>query len=91
MALLAAGTDVHAMDKGGWTGLQWVCCKGSEEVVQALIDSRGSRVNERSYGCDYDWGQTPLMVAADREGRNVISLRLLRAGASGDGLSISEV
>ena len=79
LALLAAGADVHAKDKGGWTPLRWACFMGCKEVVQALID-RGSRVNER-----YRAGRTPLMVA-DEGGDKEIMMCLLRAGADCEGL-----
>ena len=48
LALLAAGADVHAEDKGGWTPLRWACFMGCKKLVQALVD-RGSRVNERDW------------------------------------------
>ena len=80
LALLAAGADVHVKDQRGWTALHWACVSGLEEVVQALID-RGSRVNERN-----SFGRTPLMLAEER-GETRISMCLLRAGASCEGLS----
>ena len=79
LALLVAGADVHAKDKGGWTPLRWACFTGCKDVVQALVD-RGARVNER------DWvGRTPLMVA-DEGGDKEIMMCLLRAGADCEGL-----
>ena len=82
LALLAAGADVHVKDKGGWTGLHWASAIGLEDVVQALID-RGSKVNERNAD-----GRTPLMLAQRAGGNKVtISMRLLRAGASCEGLT----
>ena len=82
LALLEAGADVHAKDISmERTPLHWACW-GSKELVQALID-RESRVNERDkFGC------TPLMLA---DGRNEISLCLLRAGATCEGLELSGV
>ena len=77
LALLAAGADVHAKSSYGWTALRWACLVGKENVIQALID-KGCRVNEPD-----DFGITPLMAlwrVTD------ISLCLLRAGASCEGL-----
>ena len=82
LALLAAGADVHAKDAGGWTALRWACLVGKENVVQALID-KGSRVNERDR-----FGTTPL-IGQRRVTR--ISLCLLRAGASCEGLQQERV
>ena len=82
LALLAARADVHAKDEGGWTALHWACHMGLNEAVRALID-RGSRVNEGD-----SRGRTPLRVLlADRCGDKAIAMRLLRAGASCEGLS----
>ena len=82
LALLAAGADVHAKDAWGRTALLWACLEGREEVVQALID-KGSPVNERNH-----LGMTPLM--AQRRVTDV-SLCLLRAGASCEGLQQERV
>ena len=82
LALLEAGVDVHAKDITGRTALHWACFWGLEKVVQALID-RGSRVNERDA-----FRYTPLMIAV---GRDDITLCLLRAGASCEGLEQSRV
>ena len=75
LALLTAGADVHAKDARGWTALHWACERELLEVVQALLD-RGSRVDEPSA-----FGFTPLRLAND-----TLAMRLLRAGASCDGL-----
>ena len=81
LALLAAGADVHAIDRLGRTALHCACGMGLEKVVQALID-RGSRTHER----DGLLGHTPLMFA-EQSGHKAISMCLLRAGASCEGLS----
>ena len=84
LALVAAGADVYAMAKNipagiKYTPLFWAIDNGLEEVVQALID-KGSGVKKRN-----SIGYTPLMVANQR-GNNAVSMRLLRAGASCEGL-----
>ena len=79
LALLAAEADVHVKDNFGWTTLHWACMKGFEEMVQALID-RGSGVNEQESS-----RRTPLVVA-EQWGKATISMCLLRAGASCEGL-----
>ena len=77
LALLAAGADVHAKDTVGRTALYLACEHQLEEVVQALID-RGSRVDEAVLG------YSPLVLA---HGNRAISMSLLRAEASCEGLS----
>ena len=84
LALLAAGADVHAKDTIGWTPLGLACFMEFEQVVQALID-RGSRVNEGG-GLNH----TPLMLADDWS-NTAISMCLLRAGASCEGLTHRQV
>ena len=82
LALLEEGADVHTKDTGGWTALHWACYKRLEDVVKALID-KGSRLNVRS-----NQGETPLMA---HKRNDVISLHLLRAGASCEGLERSRM
>ena len=82
MTLLKAGADVHSKDTKGRTALHWACCKGFKEVVQMLIN-KGSEVDERDH-----FGVTPLML--ERQD-NEISMCLLRAGASCEGLQQSRV
>ena len=83
VTLIRSGADIHAKDECGWTPLHWACFMGFEGVVQALID-RGSRVSERdSSGC------TPLLAVEPSD--KTISMRLLRAGASCEGLSEARV
>ena len=80
LALLGAGADVHAKERLGRTALHFACKHQLEEVVQALID-RGSTVDELFLSC------SPLRLA---RGNRAISLSLLRAGASCEGLSKEE-
>ena len=77
LALLAEGADVHAKDALGYTAFHVACERQLEEVVQALID-RGSQVDEVALG------HSPLWLARDNR---AISMSLLRAGASCEGLS----
>ena len=53
---------------------------GFEEVVQALVD-KGSRVNEQDR-----FDHTPFVMTTDKHGYEAISMCLLRAGASCEGL-----
>ena len=80
LELLSAGVDIHVKDEDGRTALHWACKKGLEEVVETLI-SLGSQVDERDM-----FGLTPVMLAADSS-KTEISLHLVRAGASCEGLS----
>lgn len=80
MALLLAGANVYAKDGGERTALHWACRRGWEEVVQALIDGK-SRLNEGDTCHD-----TPLMLS-EQWGNRAISMRLLRSGASCEGLA----
>ena len=77
LALLKARAYVHAKDSNGWTALRWACFTELEGVVQALID-KGSLVNQGD-----KFGVTPLMA---QRRVNEISMCLLRAGASCEGL-----
>ena len=80
LELLSAGVDIHVKDDDGRTALHWACEKALEEVVETLV-SLGSQVDERDL-----FGLTPVMLAADSS-KTEISLHLLRAGASCEGLS----
>ena len=77
LELLEAGADVHEKDEDGRTALHLACAMELKKVVQALID-KGSLVNERDYSAT-----TPLMAQSRMTD---ISLSLLRAGASCEGL-----
>ena len=82
LALLEAGADVHSKDAIGRTALHWACFQGFKEVVQVLIN-KGSEVDERDFV-----NMTPLMALSQV---NEISMCLLRAGASCEGLQQSRV
>ena len=82
MELLKEGADVHTKDAKGRTALHWACFEGLKEVVQVLIN-KGSKVDEQD-----NFGLTPLMVQWQV---NEISMCLLRAGASCEGLQQSRV
>ena len=78
--LLAAGADIHVKDSDGRTAFHWACEKGLKKVVLALI-SLGSQVDEPDV-----FGLTPIMLAADSS-KKAISMHLVRAGASCEGIS----
>ena len=80
LELLSTGADIHVKDEDGRTALHWACKKGLEEVVETLI-SIGSQVDEQDM-----FGLTPVMLAADSS-KTELSLHLVRAGASCEGLS----
>ena len=82
LALLEAGAGVHAKDVQGRTALHWACRKEFQEVVEMLIN-KGSKVDEQD-----KFGLTPLMVQWEVK---AISMCLLRAGASCEGLQQSRV
>ena len=80
LELLATGADIHVKDRDERTALHWACDKGLEEVVEKLINL-GSQVNEKDM-----FGHTPAMLAADL-GNTAISMHLVQAGASCEGVS----
>ncbi|XP_049772655.1 uncharacterized protein LOC126159887 [Schistocerca cancellata] len=73
-ALLAAGADVGARGRGGWTALHWAARRGDAAVVRLLL-SAASDPNARDLG-----GQTPLHLAA-LNGHAEAAAALLQAGA----------
>ena len=78
-ALLAAGADVNAANKGGETALILACALGHLEAARALV-AAGANVN----AVDED-GSTPLNLARGRSGRPAnpaIEALLLAAGAT---------
>ena len=71
---IAAGTDVNAKNRGGWTPLHRAAWKGHKEVVELLI-AAGADVNAKD-----DYGQTPLHYAALRGHKEIAEL-LIAKGA----------
>ena len=78
-ALLAAGTDVNAANKFGWTALIWACYHGHLESARLLVAAK-ALVNARSTS-----GFTPLSQARGFNGATAnpaIEALLLAAGAT---------
>jgi uncharacterized protein len=74
-ALLRAKADANAATASGATALHLAAAAGSVEAVTALLD-HGANINAR----ESEWGQTPLIFAADGDRPQVI-LALLKRGA----------
>lgn len=75
-ALLAAGADVKGTTSSGATVLHLAALAGNPEVVQALL-AKGADPN----ALESQWGQTPLIFAAERD-RPAAITALLKAGAN---------
>jgi len=58
---LAAGTDVNAKDKDGWTALLMAASRGKKEIVKLLL-AKGAKVNAKSNN-----GTTPLHMSSKAE------------------------
>ena len=58
---LAAGADLNAIDRRGWTPLHFVAVAGNKEIAELLINN-GADVNE-----NIDAGWTPLHLADNKE------------------------
>ncbi len=65
---LAAGTDVNAKDKDGWTPLHPASYEGHQEIVELLI-GKGADVNVKVEFGPFQ-GKTPLEVHSAR-GKNI--------------------
>ena len=74
---LAAGTDVNAKDKDGWSPLHPASYEGHQEIVELLI-AKGADVNAKvEFGSLQ--GMTPL-DSANNSGRTVIVSLLRKHG-----------
>ena len=76
---LAAGTDVNAKDKDGWTPLHPASYEGHQEIVELLI-GKGADVNVKVEFGPFQ-GKTPLDSANNR-GRTGIADLLRKHGAT---------
>ena len=77
---IAAGTDVNAKVKGGWTPLYYAAVNGHKEVAELLI-AKGADVNARDNG-----GETPLDTAIGRKQTETVDLVRKHGGKTGEEL-----
>jgi cytohesin len=71
---LAAGTDVNAKGKNGWTPLHRAAIYGRKEIVELLI-AKGAEVNAQG-----QYMGTPLHNAANKGHKKIVEL-LIAKGA----------
>jgi ankyrin repeat protein len=72
-AVLAAGADVNACDREGWTALTAAAWYGRVDAIKALLEA-GASVNHEDA-----LGQTPLLFAAGKAPDAIVAL--VEAGA----------
>ena len=68
---LAAGADVNAKDRNGWTPLHWAAW-GEKEIIELLI-SAGAEVNVKNKS-----GFTPLHYAAGNSQKDTVELLIAK-------------
>ena len=81
---LAAGTDVNAKDKDGWTPLHPASYEGHVEIVELLI-GKGADVNAKVEFGSFQ-GKTPLDAANNRSRAEIVSLLRKHGGKTGEEL-----
>ena len=81
---LAAGTDVNAKDKDGWTPLHPASYEGHVEIVELLI-GKGADVNAKVEFGSFQ-GKTPLDTANNRSRTEIVNLLRKHGGKTGEEL-----
>ena len=81
---LAAGTDVNAKDKDGWTPLHPASYEGHVEIVELLI-GKGADVNAKVEFGSFQ-GKTPLDAANNRSRTGIVNLLRKHGGKTGEEL-----
>ena len=81
---LAAGTDVNAKDKDGWTPLHPASYEGHQEIVELLI-GKGADVNAKVEFGPLQ-GMTPLDSANNSGRTEIVSLLRKHGGKTGEEL-----
>ncbi len=81
---LAAGTDVNAKDKDGWTPLHPASYEGHVEIVELLI-GKGADVNAKVEFGSFQ-GKTPLDAANNRSRTEIVNLLRKHGGKTGEEL-----
>ena len=78
---LAAGTDVNAKDKDGWSPLHPASYEGHQEIVELLI-AKGADVNAKvEFGSLQ--GMTPLDSANNSDRTEIVSILRKHGGKTG--------
>ena len=84
---LAAGKDVNAPDRNGWTPLHYAALKDREEIIELLI-AKGANVNAKSVHGTPLVGHTPLDFAIKLKLTEIVDLIRKHGGKSGAADSI---
>ena len=82
---LAAGTDVNAKGKNGWTSLHRAAIYGRKEIVELLI-AKGADVNAK----DNRLRKTPLDLADNEGQKEIADLLRKHGGKTGEELKAEE-